>query len=1061
MKSKRIIAVLLCALTVIGLMPTAALAAESTVTIESQTNSAFDYLEYYKDGSWHDLNTPRHVIEQTGEICYCIEHSEGNPHGDTYTAASPSSVFSTNTLAGVQAIMMYGYPCNTPSGFTADEARQATANALRFWLSENGESGSYSFTNRKANPTHIRAKAGYEHVLEWADTLLSYARAKKTLTHSIVFTPSSLQLASNGTNFVGSTQVKLTNINSGYTLNTSALPSGASVSGYTGSKSETITFTVPNSAAGKNFTITATGKDTRSLANLTAYIPADGDLQKIFLCATTAQVVATASIGVNTPAYGYLKIAKTGDNGAALAGVKFGVYADVGCTSKLCELTTGADGTVTSSALPVGKVYVKELSTIAPYVLESTVKNATITLNKTETLNVQNTSAKGMICVNKTAEQLIGTTASNSDFGQVNTPKFGTKGLAGCVFEVKDSKGTVVATLTTDANGYAETGLLEFGEYKVQEVSGVAGYEVDNTVHTVTIAYANQNTPIVKKTVDVENARIATSVKLKKMTECFDYEELKFKPCVGKGFVFGLYTAETIGIMPKDTLVELLTTNEEGVATSSVKLPFGEYYLKELKVPDETIYLSSESFPLTVNGANTVYYETPVVNDMFKGNIAVWKSDKNDADRMLAGAKFEIRDVEGKLFDTMTTDADGYAVSIDLPVGKYKLQEIDPPTGFILSDEVVDVSITTDNKNTAVIDRTNVGNEMVLKKTDLTNGKAVAGATIAIYDEAGDVFFEGKTDENGEIVLKEVPAGKYTYKETIAPSGFALNTETFSFEMDVYGKVTGKTEITNEPIAFMLNKVNTFTNKPFANIEFTLKDAEGNVVKTKMTEDGYRVAAEDGSETFAVDENGYAEFRYLPAGVYKLVENTPIGYISDDEFSITLTDAHALSAPNKLTVENCPTGLKILKREASSGNPLSGAGFRIKIRDGLGFETLSFTKLENGSFFYDPNGTVMDMMVDGKGEILIHGLPLGDLWIEESIVPEGYFPVSAARIELKKEHTSTIPFDVTIKNSKYVKLGMDSDWWEFPALMLGIALAVGGAVTFIVVKRKRTKKSEV
>ena len=81
---------------------------------------------------------------------------------------------------------------------------------------------------------------------------------------------------------------------------------------------------------------------------------------------------------------------------------------------------------------------------------------------------------------------------------------------------------------------------------------------------------------------------------------------MKFKPCVGKGFVFGLYTAETIGIMPKDTLVELLTTNEEGVATSSVELPFGEYYLKELKVPDETIYLSSESFPLTVNGANTV-----------------------------------------------------------------------------------------------------------------------------------------------------------------------------------------------------------------------------------------------------------------------------------------------------------------------------------------------------------------------------------------------------------------------------------------------------------------------
>ena len=239
---------------------------------------------------------------------------------------------------------MYGYPCNTPSGFTADEARQATANALRFWLSENGESGSYSFTNRKANPDHIRAKAGYEHVLAWADELLSYARARKTLNHSITFSPSSLTLAASGDSFVGQTQVRLTNINSGYTLNSSNLPSGVKVSGYTGSDNDTLTITAPESVMGQSFTITATGKDTRSLNNITAYIPVDGDLQKIFLCATTAQVVATASIGVDTPAYGYLKIVKTGENGSALAGVKFGVYSDAGCTKKLCDLTTGSDG---------------------------------------------------------------------------------------------------------------------------------------------------------------------------------------------------------------------------------------------------------------------------------------------------------------------------------------------------------------------------------------------------------------------------------------------------------------------------------------------------------------------------------------------------------------------------------------------------------------------------------------------------------------------------------------------------------------------------------------------
>ena len=140
-----IMALLMCLLTIIGLLPGAAFAAQSTVTIESQTNSAFDYLEYYKDGAWKDLNTPRHWIEQTGEVVYCVEHAAGNPHGDTYTAASPSSVFSASTLSGLNSILMYGYPNNRPSGFTDDEARQATANAIRFWLSEQGEAESYSF----------------------------------------------------------------------------------------------------------------------------------------------------------------------------------------------------------------------------------------------------------------------------------------------------------------------------------------------------------------------------------------------------------------------------------------------------------------------------------------------------------------------------------------------------------------------------------------------------------------------------------------------------------------------------------------------------------------------------------------------------------------------------------------------------------------------------------------------------------------------------------------------------------------------------------------------------
>lgn len=421
MKIRRIVSLLMCVLALAGILPgTTALAAPSTVTIESQGNSSADYLEYYSSDGWKDLNTPRHWIEQTGEIVYCVEHSAGNPHGDAYTAASPSAVFSSSTLSGLNSILMYGYPNNKPSGFTDDEARQATANAIRFWLSEQGEDHTYSFTNRKTNPGSVRAKSGYEHVLEWADELLAKARARQEMPHSISFSPSSVTLTQSGDSFSGQTSVQLTNINSGYTLNTSGLPAGASVTGYTGSRSETLTVTVPASAAGQSFSISATGKDTRSVDNITAYIPTNGSLQKIFLCATTAQVVATANLSVETPAFGKLKIVKNGEDGEKLSGVKFGVFTDSACKNKIAELTTGADGTVTSGDLPAGTVYVKELSTISPYILSASAQTVAIPINQTATATFSNVKAMGQIRIEKSGEQLTGFVTKETDYGTLH-----------------------------------------------------------------------------------------------------------------------------------------------------------------------------------------------------------------------------------------------------------------------------------------------------------------------------------------------------------------------------------------------------------------------------------------------------------------------------------------------------------------------------------------------------------------------------------------------------------------------------------------------------------------
>ncbi len=1078
----KVFALIMCMITLLSFVPAISSADEESfpqnVTIQSQTNSAFDYLEYYNGSRWKDLNTPKHWIESTGQVCYCIEHTEGNPHGAAYTATAPSAVFGANTLAGLQTILMFGYPCNTPDGFTEDEARQATANAIRFWLSENGEPGSYSFTNRKAHPTHIRAKRGYEHVLEWADELLQMARDKQTLNHNIEFSPSALTLTKSGENFTGQTTVVLTNINSGYTLDTSGLPAGVTVTGYSGTKGEVLAITAPTSLTGSTFNLSAAGRDTRALQNMTAYIPSNDSLQKIFLCATTVQVVANASIGVNTPATGALQIKKYGDSNTPLPGVRFAVYSDAACTHKVTEVTTGNDGAVLVNNMDAGTYYVKEISTVRPYVIDGLINTVVVKASETARLEVYNETAKGVIRVNKTAEALVSTTATATEFGQLHRPNYQAAGLAGCTYVVKNSSGTVVATLTTDSNGHAETPMLPFGQYTVQETAAPAGYVVDDSVKTINLEYKDQYTPIVYGDVEQVDNRISTSVKIKKMSDFFDTTTMTFKSGPLEGAIFGLYTAENIGIIPKNTLVDLLTTGADGTVTTTSSLPFGHYYLRELKLPDNTIHLSSESFPLEVKGNNTDYVREPIWNERFKGNIALWKEDDGEAGRMLEGAQYEIRDNNGVLYNTMTTDRDGYALSMDLPVGTYYVREVVPPAGFILSDEVIEVRITTDDKTTLVFERTNVANRVILKKTDLTTGKPVPDAIIQVKNANGDVVFEGETDLNGEIYLSELPAGTYTYKEIVAAEGFTINEETFSFTVDYYGNVTGTTEITDEPICLQIDKVDLFTGRPFPYVEFQLVDQDDQIIRTIVAargaeaivntspssrsivisnDDPYRIWARDGSDTFYVDENGHVEFRYLPAGQYRLVEVAPEGYIAAEEIAVTLTDHDGVSNPKVVRVENRPTGVKILKIDSSSGNPLMGAGFRIKVKGESDFETLKFVANNDGSYFCDLQGNITDLMVDGNGEIMLYGVPLGDIWVEECVTPDGYFPISAQKLTVTKEMSDASPYTLTIKNSRFVKLGMDSDWWEFPALCGGILLLIAGAAvgTVMIVRRKR------
>ncbi len=290
----------------------------------------------YNGGSgWNDLKTPEHYIVGSSpeQVAYCLQHRNDSPSNSPYNETDILSSYSTRVQTGLRIILENGYPYAT-GGLTAAKARYATANAVRFWLSENGDPGQYNFTNLSSYSdsqlrtaaangqigNKIRANSGYTDVLQFSIELLIKARSQALMTHDITLSTPSMSIS--GGFFVGTSQVTLTNMHGGYTLNTSGLPSGSTVTGYTGQSGDVLTTRIPLNEANANrtFSLSATGRDNRTRSNMFAYTPQSSSLQRVIVAKASvyndAKTVMTAfgtpqiysdlivsSLSSNAPAY--------------------------------------------------------------------------------------------------------------------------------------------------------------------------------------------------------------------------------------------------------------------------------------------------------------------------------------------------------------------------------------------------------------------------------------------------------------------------------------------------------------------------------------------------------------------------------------------------------------------------------------------------------------------------------------------------------------------------------------------------------------------------------------
>ena len=192
---------------------------------------------------------------------------------------------------------------------------------------------------------------------------------------------------------------------------------------------------------------------------------------------------------------------------------------------------------------------------------------------------------------------------------------FEESGLSGAEFEVIAAEdiithdgtvhakaGDIVAALTTDENGYAETGELYLGKYEIKEISTPYGYVRNTESKTVELTYGGQEVSVTDTVNSIfNNDYQRVNILLEKFMEHDDIFGTGSNDDY-RNVEFGLFAAEDITaadgtIIPENGFIAKISLGEDMTASFAEKLPFGHYYVQEIAA-DEHYIISDEMLPV-------------------------------------------------------------------------------------------------------------------------------------------------------------------------------------------------------------------------------------------------------------------------------------------------------------------------------------------------------------------------------------------------------------------------------------------------------------------------------
>ena len=419
-------------------------------------------------------------------------------------------------------------------------------------------------------------------------------------------------------------------------------------------------------------------------------------------------------------------------------------------------------------------------------------------------------------------------------------------------------------------------------------------------------------------------------------------------------------------------IVGNVTSDSDGFASIQVPWP-GSYIITEITPPENHLLDENPMKDVVVNTDNPTASVT-FANKPYTG-LKVLKVDASNS-RPLAGAVIAIDQIDGDIRLEGTTDENGEVFFEKLPPNtSWEVTELQAPAGYHLNEKVFTAELEENQVVTVTIpDKVKPG--LIIRKVDAETGEPLAGAVFTVTHADGKLVGEFISDQNGMVVIENLPEGTYIIEEIQPPEGYLLDGENSK-------KTVNLSFENNQEVVFrdfakpklLIRKIDVDTGEPL----------EGAVI---------RVARRGSSQYTEVTtgKDGTAILEGLEEDWYQVQEiRSPEGYILDD----TVHDVELIAGQTATVVltNSKEPGLTIQKVDAETGDPLPGAVFRVTM----------------------PNGSIKDVTTDENGIAHLIDLDAGEIIVKEIRAPEGYL-LDETEHHVRLESGKTA--EITLKNSK-------------------------------------------